>query len=242
MKLAIAGGTGAVGAHVVRLAEAHGHTVQILARSHGVDLNTGQGVDLTGVDAVIDVSGTKTTSAAKSRGFFEASTGNLLCAGRAAGVKHHLALSIVGAAGAPYGYYAGKAAQEQALMESGMPYTILRATQFFEFAEQNALRFGPWVLLPKMRSQPVAARAVAAELVRLAEGEPTGAAFDAAGPQQLSIADVARAIFEARGERRRVAELSVPGGFGRALRDGSILPGTDALVLGPTLTEWVGEN
>lgn len=239
MRIAVAGGTGVVGAHVVRLAEASGHEVRVLSRASGVDLVSGQGLDLAGVDAVIDVSGPSTTSAAKSRAFFEATTAQLLRAEQDAGVPHHLALSIVGAAGAPHGYYAGKALQERLVAAGAIPWTMLRATQFFEFAEQNAVRLGSWAVLPAMRSQPVAAVAVAERLVRLAEGAPAGDAPDLAGPEELRIAQVARAVFEHRGERRRVVEVALPGGFGRALRDGSILPGSDAEHAGPTLAQWL---
>lgn len=239
MRMAVAGGTGIVGAHVVRLAEASGHEVRVLSRASGVDLVTGQGLDLAGVEAVIDVSGPSTTSAAKSRAFFKATTAQLLRAEQDAGVPHHLALSIVGATGAPHGYYAGKALQEQLVATGAIPWTMLRATQFFEFAEQKAVRLGSWAVVPAMQSQPVAAVTVAERLVRLAEVDPAGDAPELAGPEELRIAQVARAVFEHRGERRRVVEVALPGGFGQALRDGSILPGPGAEHAGPTLAQWL---
>ncbi|MCA0378447.1 MAG: NAD-dependent epimerase/dehydratase family protein [Actinobacteria bacterium] len=246
MKIAVAGGSGTVGTHVVRHAQAAGHEAIVLARSHGVDLVSGHGLDLDGVDAVIDVSGTSTTSAAKSRAFFEAVTRHLLDAAQVARVRHHVALSIVGAANAPHGYYAGKALQEQLLHDSSVPWSVLRATQFFEFAEQNAMSLFGLTVVPAMRSQPLAAALVAAELVRVAEagvaGESAGVLPDLAGPAEMRMAEVARAIFAKTGERRRVVELPLPGGFGRALRDGSILPGADAKIVGPSLEEWLAET
>lgn len=239
MRIAVAGGTGVVGAHAARLAEAAGHEVRVLARSRGVDLVTGAGLDLAGVDVVIDASGPSASSAAKSRAFFAAVTARLREAERAAGVGHHIALSIVGAAGAPHGYYAGKAHQERLVASGDVPWSILRATQFFEFALQQAIPLAGALILPAVRSQPIAAASVAGRLLELAELGPVGEDADLAGPEALRIAEVARAVIAARGGRRRVVEVPLPGAFGRALRDGSILPGPDARLVGPSLDEWL---
>lgn len=239
MRIAIAGGTGVVGSRVVRLAEEAGHETLVLSRSRGVDLAAGSGLDLRGVDAVVDASGPATTSAAKSRAFFEAVTRGLLRAEADAGVAHHIALSIVGAAGIARGYYAGKALQEQVIAASGRPWTILRTTQFFEFAEQNAMALGPWRILPRMRSRPLAAETVAERLLEIAEGSPLGNAPDLAGPDEIAMAELLREILRARGERPRVLEVPLLGGFGRALRDGSILPGPEAEIRGPSAAEWI---
>ncbi|WP_053383542.1 SDR family oxidoreductase [Leucobacter celer] len=242
MRIAIAGGTGAVGTHTVRAAERAGHEVVVLSRRSGVDLVAGRGLDLSGVDAVIDVSGTSTTSAARAQGFFEAVTSTLHRAEREANVGHHVALSIVGAAAAPHGYYAGKAAQERAVAAGPVPWTILRATQFFEFAEQVAVPLGAWRIVPAMRSQPVAAASVGARLVRLAEQGPVGDAPDLAGPREMRMAELLRAVSAARGRAARVIELPLPGGFGRALRDGAVLPGPEAQIDPVTVEEWLGET
>lgn len=239
MRIAVAGGTGVVGAHVVRLAREAGHEVSVLARSRGVDVVTGEGLDLAGVDAVIDVTGPSTASAEKSQAFFETVARRLREAEREAGVRHHIALSIVGAAHAPHGYYAGKALQERLVASGDVPWSILRATQFFEFALQNAGRFGRFAILPAMRSQPIAAESVAARLVEIAGAGPLGNDADLAGPERMRIAEVARAVLAARGGARRVLEVPLPGRFGRALRDGSILPGPDARIAGPSLREWL---
>lgn len=240
MRIAVAGATGTVGAHVVRYAEGAGHEVLQLARSNGVDLLTGRGLDLEGVDVVIDVSGPR--GGVSSKEFFASVTGQLLSAETRAGVSHHVVLSIVGAAKAPFGYYAGKALQEQLVVEAGIPSTILRATQFFEFAEQNVKRIGRLTIAPKMLSQPLAATAVADALIGLAESDAAGVVADLAGPEIMSIADVARAIARAKGEHSRVLEVPLPGGFGRALRDGSILPSRQAKIVGPSLEQWLAES
>lgn len=239
MKLAIAGGTGTVGRHTARLAEAAGHEVLLLTRSSGHDLIAGAGIDLGGVDAVIDALGPAGPAAKDPLAFFETTTGNLLRAERAAGVPHHVALSIVRAASAPYGYYAAKAAQERLVATNATPWTILRTTQFYEFAENAAVKAGPWLLSPRMRSQPLAAASVAAHLVALAEGAPAGDAPDLAGPQEWRMAELLRTILRAKQDRRRVIEVPLPGAFGRALRDGSILPGEGAEIDPVTLEEWL---
>lgn len=239
MRIAIAGGTGTVGAHAVRLAGAAGHDVVVLSRRSGVDLVTGRGLDLAGVDAVIDASGTSTASASKATAFFEAVTANLQRAERAAGVGHHVALSIVGAAGVARGYYAGKAAQERAVAGGSVPWTVLRTTQFFEFAEQASVPVAGWRIVPAMRSQPVAAASVAARLLRLAEQGPVGDAPDLAGPREMRVAELARAVFAVRGRPVRVVEVRIPGGFGRALREGAVLPGPGAELDTVTLEGWL---
>lgn len=231
MRIAVAGGTGVVGRHVVEIARARGHEVTVLARSQGVDLTTGEGLNLTGIDAVVDVTSIQTTSARAATRFFTAVTGHLLAAERAAGVGHHLVLSIVGVDEAPFGYYAGKAAQERLVQAGGVPWTILCATQFHEFAGQihQRMRLGPISLVPVMQSQPVAAREVAARLVALAEAGPIGRVPDLVGPRVESMADLSRRWAAATGARGRVIEAPIPGGFGRAMRNGTLLarPGSD---------------
>lgn len=236
MLIAIAGGTGTVGQHVSRVALERGHEIIVLSRSEGVDLISGSGVDLTDVDAVIDVSGPSGGDAGR---FFAAVTTTLLDAEEAAGVKHHVALSIVGAAEHPYGYYAGKALQEELVASGPIPWTILRTTQFFEFAEQNARGIGPWAFVASMRSRPLAAESVARRLVEIAEGAPLGFAPELAGPDELRMADLARMAFETHGEQRVVFELPLPGKFGRALRSGAILPRADAQIDDVSYEDWL---
>lgn len=239
MKIAVAGGTGTVGAHIVRLAEDAGHETLVLSRSNGHDVAGGSSLDLSGVDAVIDAIGPSGSVSKDPLRFFETATRNLLRAEQEAGVSHHVALSIVGAARAPYGYYAGKAAQERLVAAGGIPWTILRATQFYEFAETASVRLGPVLLSPKMRSQPLAAAAVAARLVELAEAGPSGDAPDLAGPREWRMAELLRTILRAKQDRHRVVELPLPGGFGRALRDGACLPGPDAQLDRTSVEEWL---
>ncbi|MBD8534391.1 SDR family oxidoreductase [Plantibacter sp. CFBP 13570] len=243
MKIVVAGGSGMVGRHVVAVAQERGHRVVVLSRSTGVDLATGAGLaqQLEAADVVIDVTSTATQSAQQSRQFFGAVTRNLLEAEGAAGVPHHVALSIVGSDKAPFGYYAGKALQEELVSTGRIPWTILRATQFHEFAQQmvERFRFGPVTMVPTMTSQPVAAREVAERLVELAEGEPQGRPADLAGPEELRMTAMVKAYTAATGTRGPVVQIPLPGGFGKAMRDGTTLAGPGAQRGVQTFAQWI---
>jgi uncharacterized protein YbjT (DUF2867 family) len=228
MRIAVAGGTGLMGRLVVDDLRGAGHEPVVLARSTGVDLTTGAGLPaaLEGARAVIDVSNVTTTSEKASVAFFEAATQHLLEAGQRAGVRHFVALSIIGVDRVPLGYYAGKRRQEELIAQGPLPWTVLRAAQFHEFAGQILERttLGPIALVPRMLSQPVAAREVAARLTRLAVGEPQGMATEIAGPQQLQLTDMTRHLLQARGRRTLVLPLPVPGAAGKAASSGGLLP------------------
>jgi uncharacterized protein YbjT (DUF2867 family) len=227
MRIAVAGGTGAVGRHVVEVARERGHDVVVLARSQGVDLTTGAGLveRLDGVDAVIDTSNQVSQKRAAAEAFFGGVSRTLLGAEVGAGVRHHVALSIVGVDDVDTGYYAGKRLQERVLAEGPVPWTVLRATQFHEFAEQalHFVRVGPFSLVPRMLSQPVAAREVGEALVDLAEADPVGRAPELAGPERLQMVDLARKVAHGR----RVVPLRVPGAAGKAMRTGALVPKGD---------------
>ena len=241
MKIAIAGATGTVGTHVATVARERGHEVLALSRATGVDLVSGDGLDLGGVDAVIDVASVQTLKADVSRAFFGGVTRNLLAAERTAGVRHHVALSIVGIDGSASGYYAGKQLQEQLVRDGGVPWSVLRATQFHEFAGQvhGQATVGPFVLVPVMRSQPVAAREVAERLVELAEGEPAGRVADLGGPRVESMPAMVRRWAAATGDRRPVIAVPLPGRAGREMRDGSLLAGPGADLGVTDFGEWL---
>ncbi|WP_089243041.1 SDR family oxidoreductase [Rhodococcoides kyotonense] len=248
MRIAVAGGTGVVGKHVVEVARERGHEVVVLTRSAGVDLTTGSGLPdaLAGVDVVIDVSSKQTMSAKESTTFFTTVTRNLLSAEKTAGVKHHIALSIVGIDSAPHMYYAGKVAQEKAVQDGDVPWTILRATQFHEFATQvyGQIKVGPLVVVPKMRSQPIAAREVAERLVELAEGVPAGRVKDLGGPGEERVAEMVRRYAAAVDGTPahlggKIVEVPIPGAYGKAMRDGTLLTGIDADRGTQTFAEWL---
>lgn len=242
-KIAVAGGTGVLGRHVVDVAGKRGYDVVTLAHSTGVDLVAGTGLDgaLDDVEAVVDVTSIQTQSARASEKFFEAVTSHLLQAEKAAGVGHHVALSIVGADKAPYGYYSGKVLQERLVTEGDVPWSLMRATQFHEFAGQimERLRRGPVVIVPQMRSQPVAASEVAGRLIDLVEAGPSGRVPDFGGPREEDAVDMVRAFKAATGARVWILPVPFPGALGRALRDGSLVAGRGADHGTQTYADWL---
>jgi uncharacterized protein YbjT (DUF2867 family) len=243
MRLAIAGGTGVVGRRVVEAATQRGHDAVVLARSTGVDLTSGDGLagHLAGVDAVIDTTSIRTQQQARAERFFGGVTRHLLKAEETAGVGHHVALSIVGIEEVPLGYYQGKRLQERLISEGRVPWSLLRATQFHEFAGQllDFMRVGPFSLVPRMLSQPVAAAEVAEVLIDLAESGPAGRAPDLAGPEPLEMVDLCRRVSTAHGLGRRVVPVRMPGAAGRGLRSGALIPADEGPRGSQTFADWL---
>ncbi|WP_206056540.1 NAD(P)H-binding protein [Nocardioides sp. GY 10113] len=231
VSLAVAGGTGVVGRLVVDAARRRGHEVTVLARSTGVDLTSGAGVDeaMAGVERVVDVTNLTTLRARRAVAFFDGVTQRLLGAAERAGVEHVVALSVVGCDRVDLGYYLGKRAQESALAAGPVPWTLLRATQFYEFANL-AIDHGPpgLVVAQRMRCQPIAAAEVAEALVDAVEGPPAGRLPDLAGPREHQLDQLVRQIVVARGLRRAVVSMPLPGSLGRQVREGGLLPTADA--------------
>lgn len=246
MRIAVAGGTGTVGRHTVDAVRAAGNEPIVLARSQGVDLVTGHGLDtaLAGVDAVIDVASVQTLKAAAAIEFFTAATGNLVSAAADAGVGQLVLLSIVGIDRIPYDYYAGKIAQEKVVEASELPWTILRATQFHEFAAQMfaQAKVGPLHLAPNARTQPVAAREVGARLAELAATGAQGRVRDIAGPREESLADMVKAFARREGYRGWIPAVNVPGPQMAGMRAGHALPGAEAELGHQTFAEWLAEE
>ncbi len=242
MRIAVAGGTGVVGRHVVEAARGAGHDAVVLSRSAGADVITGAGLDaaLQGADAVIDVTNTTTLSAAKAVKFFETATRNLLDAESRAGVAHHVVMSIVGIDAIDASYYSGKLAQERAVSAGSVPFTIARAAQFHEFAGQVLSGMsGPVAVVPKLLMRPVAAREVGAHLVRVAEAGAVGRASDLVGPRDEVLVDLARRQLAFDGVRRRVLGVRLPGAYWRGLASGSLRGGADAVQGEVTFDEWL---
>lgn len=232
-----------MGRHVVRLARERGHNVVSLSRADGVDLTTGKGLDaaLQGVDTVIDVSGIREMSTKKNVDFFTSGTQNLLAAEKRAGVKHHLALSIVGIDHANSGLYAGKLAQEEAVRHGDVPWSILRSTQFYEFVPLTLrlTSLGPLALVPRMLTQPVAASEVAKALVDAAEAGPQGRLPDLAGPGKERLSNLVTAYLKKAGKHKVILQVPLLGPVGKAWRSGDMIPAPGAAVGRQTFEQWL---
>ncbi|WP_150462081.1 SDR family oxidoreductase [Nesterenkonia ebinurensis] len=243
MKIAVAGGTGTLGAHIVRSAEGREHEVTVLTRSQGTDVRSGSGLEdaLAGHDSVIDALNYSTLSAKKSIAFFEQTSKNLLNAAAKARVGHAVMVSIVGIDRNPNNYFAGKLIQEQIYQQSEAPHTILRATQFHEFAGQMLAqaKVGPLRIAPRAKIQPVAAEEAALRLIELAEGPPSGQVSDLAGPRPEELSELVRAYAEHTGVHGPLVPMSLPGAQMKGMRAGLNLPETGATLGTMTFAQWL---
>jgi uncharacterized protein YbjT (DUF2867 family) len=244
MKLVVIGGTGLIGSKLVTKLREHGHDALPASPNSGVNTLTGEGVAeaLDGADVVVDVSNSPSFEDAAVLDFFETSTRTLLDAEAAAGVGHHVALSVVGTDRLPdSGYFRAKVAQEQLIEGSSIPYSIVHATQFFEFISRIAddATDGDTVRLPTALIQPMAADDVAAAVARVAVGEPLDGVVEVAGPEQFHFDELVRRALSARHDPRQV--VADPGAlyFGALLDERTLVPGDGARLGEITLDEWL---
>jgi uncharacterized protein YbjT (DUF2867 family) len=244
MRIAVAGGTGVVGTFVVAAAENAGHDVVSISRRSGVDIRSGEGLApaLKGVDVIVDTTNAGTTNRAKATAFFTEVTQQLQTVGAGEGVARLVVLSIVGLERVPgYGYYEAKLAQEKVALAGPLPTTIVRATQFHEFPAQilSRTQFGPVAMMPQMKTQPVAARAVGEVLLETVVTPPVATMTEVAGPEVAELVDLARMVMRSRGARAWVIPLTLPGRAGKSFRNGDQLPGADVRRVGPRFSEWL---
>ncbi|WP_257165282.1 SDR family oxidoreductase [Bradyrhizobium sp. SRS-191] len=229
MKIVVIGGTGLIGSKLVARLVAQGHDAVSASPKSGVNSVTGEGLDraLQGADVVVDVSNAPDWSPEAVLAFFERSSRNLVAAGKAAGVKHHVALSIVGTDRmSDLAYFHAKVAQEQVIKTSGVPYTIVRATQFFEFVRSiaDAGAVDGKVVVPSALFQPMAAADVAAALADVATQALLNATIDIAGPDKEPFASFVSRCLKAAGDVREVVADPKAGYFGAVIDDQSLTP------------------
>lgn len=243
MKIAVAGGTGRVGRHVVDVLQERGHDVVPMSRSLGVDVVTGEGLiaAVAGVECIIDAATSPSPDKAEATEFFATATRNLQEAGAQADVREILVVSIVGTDEFVSGYNAAKRVHEQAMLAGPVPARIVRATQFHEFVAQ----FVEWgtqgdiCYVPQMRTQPVAARAVA-EVLADHVGSGPGPTVNVGGPQEESLVALAELLVARHGDGVRIEPVNDPTDPDSQLwASGALLPGADALLVGPTFEEWL---
>lgn len=228
MKIVVIGGTGVLGSKVVQKLRDHGHDAVAASPRTGVDTLTGEGLAdaLTGADAIVDVSNSPSFDDDPVMEFFTKSTTNLVAAAKAAGVGHYVAVSIVGSDRLPEsGYLRAKVAQEKLIVESEIPYSIVRATQFAEFTDAIAasMTVGDEVRVPDALIQPIAAAELAAEVARVAEGEPLGGIENIGGPEKISFEQMAREVLARQGEVKTVVVDPQVGYFGTPLAMNSLV-------------------
>ncbi|SEA39551.1 SDR family oxidoreductase [Leifsonia sp. 21MFCrub1.1] len=244
MKIVVIGGTGLIGSKVVALLAAHGHEAIAASPNSGVNTLTGEGVDaaLAGADVVVDVSNSPSFADDAVMDFFTTSTNTLIAAERKAGVRHHVALSVVGTERmTDSGYMRAKVAQELLIRESGIPFSLVHATQFFEFVKAiaDAATEGDTVRLAPVVITPIAAEDVATAVARTAAGSPLGGVLEVSGPEEFRLTELIARGLGARGDARQVVEDPDARYFGAHLSDRELVPGPDAEVFATTFADWL---
>jgi uncharacterized protein YbjT (DUF2867 family) len=247
MKIVIIGGTGLVGSKLVSKLRERGHQAVAASPDTGVDTLTGQGLPeaLAGADVVVDVSNSPSFEDAAVLKFFETSTGNILAAEAAAGVKHHVALSVVGTERlTESGYFRAKIAQENLIRKSSIPYSIVHATQFFEFVKSiaDAATVGTTVRIAPVLIQPMAADDVAKAVGRISVGSPINGTVEVAGPQQFRLDDLVRNSLRARSDSREVVRDPEARYFGAKLTERTLLPGDGARIGETRFEDWLTQS
>jgi len=246
MKIVVIGGTGLIGSKLVTKLREHGQDAVPASPNSGVNTLTGEGLAevLEGADVVVDVSNSPSFEDAAVLEFFETSTRNLLAAEAAAGVGHHVALSVVGTERlSESGYFRGKIAQEELIKGSSIPYSIVHATQFFEFIKSiaDAATDGDTVRLAPVLIRPMAAEDVASAVGRVSVGSPVNGTVEVAGPQEFRLDELIRRGLSARQDPREVVADPEARYFGAQLGERTLLPGDQAQVGETDLDAWLSQ-
>ena len=244
MKIVVIGGSGLIGSKLVNILRGNGHEVVAASPRSGVNTLTGAGLAeaVSGAQVVVDVANSPSFEAKAVLEFFETSGRNLIAAEATAGVKHHIALSVVGTERLlESGYFPAKLAQEKLIEESGIPYTILRATQFFEFvgAIVEAGTDGDVIRLSPALFQPIASDDVAAALADLVVAPPVNGMVELAGPEPIPLDKIARQFLAAKGDSRQVIADVDARYFGAAINDRSLTPGEHPRLGATRFEDWL---
>ena len=247
MKIVVIGGSGLIGTKVVNKLRQSGHEVLAASRSTGVNAVTGEGLTeaLSGTQVVVDVANAPSWEDEAVLAFFETAGRNLLAAELAAGIKHHVALSVVGTEHLlASGYFRAKLAQENLIKASQVPYTIVRATQFFEFVGgiAQSASDGQTVRLPPALMQPIVSDDVAAALADIAVAGPLNRTFDLAGPEPIRMDDLVRQFLVASGDKREVITDPQARYFGIAVNDQSLTAGDNPRIGSTRFKDWLSKS
>lgn len=247
MKVVVIGGTGLIGSKVVSKLNEHGHEAVAASPNTGVNTLTGEGLAevLQGAQVVVDVSNSPSWEDEAVMNFFRTCTGNLLKANAEAGVTHHVALSIVGTDRLPEnGYFRAKLAQEELIKASGMPYSLVHATQFFEFANgiADAGTEGDTVRIPPVKFQPIYSDDVATAVARTAAGTPLNGVVEIAGPDMFRFDELIRDVLTAQNDPRKVVADPHARYYGSELQDGSLVPGPGAQLGATRFADWFAQQ
>ncbi|MDW9744307.1 NAD(P)H-binding protein [Sinorhizobium meliloti] len=247
MKIVVIGGTGLIGSKLVQNLRERGHDVLAAAPNTGVNTITREGLAgaLDGADVVVDVANAPVWEDKAVLDFFETSGRNLLAAEAAAGVRHHVALSIVGSERLPgNGYFRAKVAQENLIKASGIPYTILHATQFFEFVGgiAQAAAVGDEIRLSPALIQPIASDDVAAALAEVAVAPPVNGTLEVAGPEAIPLDELVRRFLRSTEDPRKVLPDVHARYFGAVLDDQSLTPGKNPRLGAIRFEDWLGRQ
>ena len=247
MKIVVIGGTGLIGSKVVKKLGDRGYDAVAASPNSGVNTLTGEGLAevLKGASVVVDVSNSPSFDDAPVMQFFQTSTRNLLAFEAAAGVGHHVALSVVGSDRLPdSGYLRAKVAQEKLIKESPIPYSIVRATQFFEFLTRiaDSATEGTTVRLPSVGFQPLAADDVASAVAKVAMGSPLNGTVEVAGPEQFRFDEFISRGLSARNDPREVIADPHAPYFGTELSERSLVPDDGALIGETRFADWLNQS
>ena len=247
MKIVVIGGSGLIGSKLVNKLREHGHEALAASPASGVNTLTGEGLDeaLQAASVVVDVSNSPSFEEDAVMAFFKRSTGNLLTAEAAAGVAHHVALSVVGTERlTESGYFRAKLAQEEMIQRSSIPYSIVRATQFYEFLDRIAedATEGNTVRLPPALIQPMAAEDVASAMGRVAVGEPLNGMVEVAGPEKFRLDELVRGALAKRNDPREVVPDPQASYFGIRPSERALLPDPGARIAEIRLSDWLKQQ